>query len=675
MIHILLFIIAAATTPGGSSIFIDDRTITGIVVSETGEPLIFANIVAYDSHNKLLTGTQTDLDGQFSIITPLDCKWLEASYTGFESTRIAVNDSSYYSFTLKGGTVLTSVIIADHRVPLVEFDNTTAGGIKPARHLPITNLSSISATTAGLSAIDGGDVSVKGTRATKSSYYLDGIRSSTTTEVTSDEIRSITSDKVEAAKEHPAKIQNNLQSGLLTAGEINDFGKWTLWNDKSQDELTTYRTLWKMYPSRRYAVMLQNENGMPVVGQSVYLSDDKEQIIWETKTDNTGKAELWANMFEKTIKEGNELTITTKVNNKKYSLSSVKTFEEGVNHMTIKKDCALSKVVEAVFVIDATGSMDDELKYLQAELMDVIQKVKDNHQDLVLNLGCVFYRDHGDAYVTRTSELSDDISRAMSFIQSQLADGGGDQPEALDEALDNAVNKMNWTEDARTKLLFIVADAPPHQTDENLVKVNQATREAAKKGIKIIPLAASGIDKSTEYLMRSMALCTNGTYVFLTNHSGIGNPHIEPTTDKYEYEKLNNLLIRLFDQNCSAVDCTPARNRNGRNASDTMEIDSLQLSAPDTLHGELIEDNEAKVEEVICKYYPNPTSGLLNIEMKSQIQDLFLCDISGKLLQKIESHQEQKFQIDISEYPNGMYGLLYFDSGQRARCGMIVLVK
>ncbi len=31
----------------------------------------------------------------------------------------------------------------------------------------------------------------------------------------------------------------------LTAGEINDFGKWELWNDLSKGELAYYQKTWK----------------------------------------------------------------------------------------------------------------------------------------------------------------------------------------------------------------------------------------------------------------------------------------------------------------------------------------------------------------------------------------------------------------------------------------------
>ncbi|MBQ4165009.1 MAG: hypothetical protein IJD85_01645, partial [Oscillospiraceae bacterium] len=67
-------------------------------------------------------------------------------------------------------------------------------------------------------------------------------------------------------------------------------------------------------------------------------------------------------------------------------------------------------------------------------------------------------------------------------------------------------------------------------------------------GIRIIPVASSGIDKTTEYLLRTMAFRTGGTYTFLTDDSGIGGGHIEPTIGDYEVEKLNDLMVRVIGE-------------------------------------------------------------------------------------------------------------------------------
>jgi len=47
-------------------------------------------------------------------------------------------------------------------------------------------------------------------------------------------------------------------------------------------------------------------------------------------------------------------------------------------------------------------------------------------------------------------------------------------------------------------------------------------------------------------MMRFISIATNGTYVFITNDSGIGNSHLSPTVGKYDVEYLNNLMVRLI---------------------------------------------------------------------------------------------------------------------------------
>src|SRR5690606_13481740 len=107
-------------------------------------------------------------------------------------------------------------------------------------------------------------------------------------------------------------------------------------------------------------------------------------------------------------------------------------------------------------------SMGDEIKYLQEELQDVIANIAARNQDLHLRTGSVFYRDHSDEYVTRVQDFGSDVSSLINFIKKQHAAGGGDFPEAVDDALDAALNKMQWDKNAQAKILFLVLDAPPH---------------------------------------------------------------------------------------------------------------------------------------------------------------------------------------------------------------------
>ena len=100
----------------------------------------------------------------------------------------------------------------------------------------------------------------------------------------------------------------------------------------------------------------------------------------------------------------------------------------------------------------------------------------------------------------------------------------------------------------RTRLIFLLLDAPPHEDAQTRDKIYEQIEEAARLGIKIIPISASGINKNTEFLMRYMSLATNSTYVFVTDHSGIGGDHIEPTIGEYQVEFLNDLMVRLIGE-------------------------------------------------------------------------------------------------------------------------------
>jgi hypothetical protein len=154
--------------------------------------------------------------------------------------------------------------------------------------------------------------------------------------------------------------------------------------------------------------------------------------------------------------------------------------------------------------------------------------------------------------VVRSFEFTSDIDKAISQLSEQSPNGGGDYAEAVHLALEDIVNNHQWR-DGAVKLCFMVLDAPPH-TDREIKGIDDRMQTTvmtmAERGIRFIPLASSGVDTETEFLLRSWAVMTGGTYTFLTNHSGIGNSHLEPTIGEYEVEKLNDLLVRVICEYC-----------------------------------------------------------------------------------------------------------------------------
>ena len=200
-----------------------------------------------------------------------------------------------------------------------------------------------------------------------------------------------------------------------------------------------------------------------------------------------------------------------------------------------------------MYMVDTTGSMGDELNYIKAELVDMVNRITEKDQAVSIRVSVNFYRDEGDDYIVKYFDFREDINACYELIKNEKADGGGDTPEAVHTALDNAVNGHTWREDA-LKLCFLVLDAPPH-SEEEIQGINADLREtfikAAESGIRFIPVMCSGADKATEYLLRSLAAITNGTFIFLTDDSGIGNPHIETSVGDYNVEKLNDCMVRV----------------------------------------------------------------------------------------------------------------------------------
>ena len=136
----------------------------------------------------------------------------------------------------------------------------------------------------------------------------------------------------------------------------------------------------------------------------------------------------------------------------------------------------------------------------------------------------------------------------MKFIKKQEANGGGDYPEAVHTVLEKALQNLTWEEGNYARLAFLLLDAPPHHQENVIDSIQKSIKAYAACGIKIIPIAASGVDKNTEFILRLMAIFTDGTYTFITNHSGVGGDHIIPTVGEHQIEQLNDLIVRLITE-------------------------------------------------------------------------------------------------------------------------------
>jgi hypothetical protein len=199
--------------------------------------------------------------------------------------------------------------------------------------------------------------------------------------------------------------------------------------------------------------------------------------------------------------------------------------------------------LDLVFVVDATGSMGDEIAWLRRELRAMVQAARRAAPGADIRYGLVVYRDRGDDFVVRNYGFTGSQSQMLGWLNAQEAAGGGDYPEAAAAAL-SAAAELPWRRGKGERILVHLADAPPHRGEARAYLA--AARRAAGKDVQIFALGASGVAEESEFLMRQAALQTQGRYIFLTDDSGVGASHAEPTIACYRVTALTRLMARLL---------------------------------------------------------------------------------------------------------------------------------
>jgi hypothetical protein len=321
-----------------------------------------------------------------------------------------------------------------------------------------------------------------------------------------------------------SSVDESIKSGIITAGRWSDLDNWTKFQKTHEDpSIKSILNQWGFnLLDRRISVKLTSEEGIGIPLQRLQLRNNRDSVIWTSLTDNNGLAELWANPFSSRAFENSEKFNLFVLSGERWnSLGKVSTGNNSIEEFRLNLNAPTFNEVDVCFVMDATGSMGDEIRYLQKELSYFAQNAQKSLPCSKIRISSVFYRDLGDVYVSKSADFTDRVDDILGFISEQSAGGGGDFPEAVDAGLNTAIHELKWSEGSIAKILFLVLDAPPHA--EKAKEIRELIQAASAKGIRIIPITASGINTSTEFLMKYMASMTGGEYVYITDRSGVGN--------------------------------------------------------------------------------------------------------------------------------------------------------
>ena len=359
-------------------------------------------------------------------------------------------------------------------------------------------------------------------------------------ETTGDTVPAATRDPSSESSSPP--VTQPPQAGQLTAGVWSDNDNWGFFTNLVNTDLISFPS-YGLNPCARTVVTVKDKDGKPIANAAVSLLNSSNEIIWRSLTDKNGKAYLFSpenksgTMVEAEL-DGKKQTCDVqsvkddKQSNEKSSDSSAEIVFDVENKPY--------KNTDIMFIVDATGSMSDEMVFLQSEFTAITNELGTENTRYAVN----FYRDDGDEYVTKCNDFTTDIAALQQALNAENAEGGGDAPEAVDKILEETILGANWNEEA-VKIAFLIFDAPPHKGTEN--NILNAVKAAAEKGIRIIPVVSSNSDRETELFGRALSIVTGGTYVFLTDDSGIGGSHLEPIIGDYDVEKLYDVIVRVIN--------------------------------------------------------------------------------------------------------------------------------
>jgi Mg-chelatase subunit ChlD len=204
------------------------------------------------------------------------------------------------------------------------------------------------------------------------------------------------------------------------------------------------------------------------------------------------------------------------------------------------KPATAEERIDLVFVLDSTGSMSGLIEGAKAKIWSIANSMITLPSKPKIRIGLLTYRDRGDEYVTKSFDLTDDIDKVFSNLSTFKANGGGDSPESVNQALDEAVNKMSWNKEDKNvyKVIFLVGDCPPHMDYKDDVKYPVTCRKAAENGI-MINTVQCGTSGGCEPIWREIAAKSDGEYVCI---SQTGDVQVIETPFDGEIAKLGEEL-------------------------------------------------------------------------------------------------------------------------------------
>jgi Mg-chelatase subunit ChlD len=200
-------------------------------------------------------------------------------------------------------------------------------------------------------------------------------------------------------------------------------------------------------------------------------------------------------------------------------------------------------IIDVAFCLDTTGSMSGLIEGAKQKIWTIVNTVNSAQPKPVLRIALVGYRDRGDEFVTRKFDFTSDLETMYTHLRDFSAGGGGDTPEDVNRALNDAVNGLQWSQEpAALKIVYLVGDAPPHMDYQEGYDYRSITKIAERRGIIVNTVQCGSIDGTRE-VWQEIARMAEGKYAAIDQSGGmvaIASPYDE------ELSKLSSDLNHTY---------------------------------------------------------------------------------------------------------------------------------
>ena len=382
-------------------------------------------------------------------------------------------------------------------------------------------------------------------------------------------------DAIAKCKIPPADFQ---PQRVLTAGSLDDV--------KSDDEFRKYvegvrqsgtasiPDSFSNWDGQRIEVMVRNSAGKPFPDAivNVFATSDPEdsiqlkyqpevegvntkRLVASLRSGSDGRAHFFPGIDGRRDDAAWDIEISTPDGELRVRQESLPVPKAWWDFVVGNLPSQMPQQLDLALVIDTTGSMGDELEYLKLEISNIAAQIEQLFPGVSQRFALIVYRDNGDRYVTRNFDFTDSLTEFQQTLAAQHASGGGDYPEAMHAALEQA-GELSWRDQNTARVMFLVGDAPPHA--RHMQRTFDAVQKLRQKNVSIFPVAGSGTRDEAEFALRTAAFMTMGQYLFLTDHSGVGLPHAAPHAESYNVEWLSSVMLRMIASELSGRELQPS---------------------------------------------------------------------------------------------------------------------